>query len=76
VLKVGKDHHLQNADDLSVGVGDQHVTSTPASFFDRSPVRIDVVLVLELGRERAALDNERGRRDVVELDGTKGELHV
>ena len=75
MLEVWKDHHLHNADDLAVGVCDEHVTSTTASLLDRCPVRVNVVLVLGLGCQRAALDDEGRRGDVVVLNGADREIH-
>ncbi len=76
VLKVGKDHDLTEAHDFTVNLGHQHLAATAARLFYGPPVRVNLVLVLSFRRHRPALDDQRGRLDVVEGDGTNGDLHV
>jgi hypothetical protein len=72
---MGKDDHLDDADDVASSVGDQYITATAARFLYGSPVRSDVVFVFGLRREGTPLHDERRMCDVVELDGTDGEVH-
>jgi hypothetical protein len=50
VLEVLKDDDLADAHDLAVIVGDQDVTMLSARPFDGAPVRVDVILVFDVGR--------------------------
>ena len=75
VLKVREDHHLTDPDHLAIEVGHQNVASAAPRLFDRSPVRVDVLFVLKLRRQRSALDDERRGRDVVVGNRTNRDRH-
>ena len=72
---MGKDDHLHDADDVASSVSNQHITATATRFLYGSPVRSHVVFVFGLRRKGTPLHDERRMRDVVELDGTDGEVH-
>ena len=73
--KCGKTITWHTPDDLAVEVGDEHVAASAPRLFDRPPVVGDVALVLGLGRQGSALDDERRRADVAYGEGTDHDRH-
>ncbi len=76
MLEVLKDDHLEHADDLTVKVGDEDLTTTGARLGDGGPVGLDVVLVFLVWKIRAALDDERRGAKVALLDRTNQGRHA
>ncbi len=75
VLKVGKDHDLTDAHYFVSFRRDQDVPAAPTRFFDCVPIPLDAIFILEPGRERTALNDQRRRSYVVSRNGSNDDVH-